>query len=97
MKIGSLVELVDDNWNKNGLNRLVTFPVKNKPYVIREVVKIGSGYGLLLEEIDNSGLNMFTEGGAETTFDITRFRELLPPISNIEETINLNLKEYENL
>ena len=97
MKIGSLVELVDDNFNSfyntisimNGAKK----PVKNVAYTVRDIFTIKADCLIRLEEIVNP-LDKFI--GMEGGYFIKRFRELQPPITNIEEHINLNSLEYEN-
>ncbi len=88
MKIGSLVELVDDNWTRPAWNNEV-LPVKDIIYTIRSIEKTNEGAFIRLEEIVNPIYRYLNEVG-ETQFGIAKFRELQPPIANIEEHINLN-------
>lgn len=85
MKIGSLVELVNDNWNNN--TNAENYPVKGKIYTVRE---IGVRHEdrvryLLLEEVINPLCPLF---GAEPGWKPSRFRELLPPMEiSIEQIL----------
>jgi len=92
MKIGSLVELINDKWKNQPYDEV--FPVKNKVYTVRAIEQESDGIGLLLEEIVNPP-SQYIDAYGEPTFRIERFRELQPPIVNIEEYINQNTLEYE--
>lgn len=90
MKVGSLVELVYDNWYLlEKLSKLgVVYPVKGKIYTIREIVFSQEGCGVLLEEIINPKIHNTRNGMVEHGFRIERFRELLPPMQiSIEEIL----------
>jgi len=96
MKVGSLVELIDDNWS-TGAGIAKYRPVKNKVYTVRAIEEFGDeGMGILLEEIINP-LFPYADGVDEPHFKPSRFRELLPPIENIEENINEDSLELEIL
>lgn len=85
MRAGSLVECVDDTGEKD---KRCLYPVKNVIYTIREIRKSPDvGLAITLNEIVN---DMRTCFGLEVGFRASRFRELLPPIANIEEHINEN-------
>jgi hypothetical protein len=93
MKIGSLVELVDDtNWKYfHEYNNI--YPVKGVTYTVRSVEAFPNGAGILLEEIVNPP-RLYILGMAELHFTAKRFRELLPPIdivAKIEETKEVEL------
>lgn len=94
MKVGSLVELVNDNWSIGFhsfyCNNITTFPVKNKTYTVRDIFTLLGSTAIVLEEIQNTGCEL---SGLEEAFMIERFRELQPPIANIEEHINENTLE----
>lgn len=90
MKIGSLVELVKDDFG--WVLTKVNLPVKNKIYTIREISKREKGVCVLLEEIVNK---KHPHSKREYAFFIDRFRELQPPIENIEETINQNTLDIQ--
>jgi len=86
MKVGSIVELVNDkNW-KYLEEANDEYPVKGPHYTIRGIMVFPNGIGITLEEIVNPK-RMFKNGFVEMHFDITRFRELLPPM-DIEDVIN---------
>jgi hypothetical protein len=84
MGIGSLVELVNDNWTHN-FRQQVNLPVKGKIYTIRKIRDLGDGPALLLEEINNPIATDIRGRTAEPAFFIHRFRELLPPMSIASE------------
>jgi hypothetical protein len=99
MKVGSIVHLVDDRWEyfKSKSSMGIIYPVKNKDYTVREILK---GRGALsgidcirLEEIVNKTILYLDSGVLEQAFQMYRFKELLPPISDIEETINANVAQ----
>lgn len=86
MKVGSLVELVDDTWSYS--NGAKIYPVKGKIYTVRELFMGSSGNpGLRLEEIINP-LVGYHFGIKEPGFRCYRFRELMPPTSiSIDEIL----------
>lgn len=94
MKVGSLVELVKDDWDIYHHNPVcdnkTSFPVKGKPYTVRDIFTKGGYSAIVLEEISNP---VCKGSGLEEAFMIHRFRELQPPIANIEEHINQNTLE----
>lgn len=73
MKIGSLVECIDDVFDNIVLQFHDKLPIKGKIYTIRGFIN-----GVLLEEI-KSKTNPWHNH--EQQFRISRFREILPPIS----------------
>lgn len=93
MKIGSIVELVDNsNWKVVHIDDI--YPVKGVNYTVRGVEAFPNGAGLLLEEIVNTP-KLFAQGLVELHFAAKRFRELLPPIdilAKIEETKEIELE-----
>lgn len=89
MQVGSLIGLVDDNWeNKEAipyfLSKGVRFPVKNVVYTVREFD--GDEY-IRLEEIVNPKMQ-FIDGYEEISFIKKRFRELQPPMTISIEQFN---------
>jgi len=97
MKAGSLVECVDTNF---GIQRThnepqgMIFPNKGVIYTVRHIFHLRDGRsGLTVNEIDNSRLKRFTPSKLEPAFNAKNFRELQPPIANIEEHINENTLE----
>lgn len=82
MRVGSLVELVDD------LNMVAPYgdeilPVKSKVYEVRSIDDYWEA--LTLEEIVNP-VKQYSQGEREIMFKIIRFAELLPPMTiSIEE------------
>jgi hypothetical protein len=91
MKVGSLVELVNDKWGKKeDFPGIVNYPKKGVIYTIRDIISNKRGTYCHLEEIVNPIIQTLLEGTGETWFSCKRFRELQPPIANIEEHINEN-------
>lgn len=75
MRVGSLVELVNDNWPYWCFDLHPVLPVKNKVYTIRD---IKPDTGIYLEEIISKPHPYFKK---EQGFHEKRFRELMPPTS----------------
>lgn len=88
MSIGSLVELIDDNWGKRGHVGEI-FPVKGPIYTVRDIEDTDTGPAIRLEEIINKEY-LYQDGYGETCFLMKRFRELLPPI-DVQEMV----EQYE--
>lgn len=95
MRVGSLVECV----NNEGIQFAIK-PELNKIYTVRRVRTVSEKKllgvnskedGILLEEIVNPIVAFNEEAGYKTW----RFREVQPPIGNIEELINENTLEPE--
>lgn len=93
MKIGSLVECINNIGCEN------TPPVLGVIYTVRAIHEDGMvlkngvivfGVGIQLEELRNKSVY---SDGSEKYYRTKRFRELLPPIANIEEHINQNTLE----
>lgn len=84
MKVGSLIELVNDNWGIESYVEMamgMTFPVKKSVYTVRDMMF--GGKGLLLEEISNSHLSNYTESKKEPAFLCDRFREIIEAPTSI--------------
>lgn len=99
MKTGSIIECVSEDF---GIQRTqnskmgMIFPKKGTIYTIRHIFHLRDGRsGLTVNEIDNSRLARYTPSKLEPAFTAKNFRELLPPITNIEEHINENTLEPE--
>lgn len=98
MKIGSIVQLEDDNWNIP-LKQMTEeygsiYPVKKKDYTIRSIVSENGLTGITLEEIVNPKVE-WKSGYHELRFAIQRFRELLPPMKKeIEELMEITKPEF---
>lgn len=93
MKIGSLVECINDNWKRNDDDMHISFPIKGNLYTVRDIIDWGKGgIGIRLEEIINSP-DIYVEGVSECTFNIRLFKELQPPIdiSELIEELNVNV------
>lgn len=92
MKVGSLVECVMD-FSKSSVSYedCPNRPIVGKQYIIRDIVDWPNGVFVRLEEI----INPVPLGYAwEATFTIDGFRELMPPMEDVEEWINSNSLEY---
>ena len=92
MKIGSLVECINDNWAPTIVDPVfcahIIFPIKGPIYVVRNIITDKDGTGILLEEIVNP-VEKFPNGEiGEARWGVSRFRELQPPM-DISELISL--------
>ncbi len=90
MKIGSLVECVDDVFDVSTLDFLVKFPKRKKIYIIRHLSVSTPIPGVLLEEIVNPPRKTVF-GMEEPKFKINRFREIELPLNfekEVDEVIN---------
>lgn len=82
MKVGSLVECINDDLSKNDprVHQFITaYVVKGEIYTVREIQinPVDSVPGLLLEEIVN---HVNTYYNLEQAWCIKRFREIQPPM-----------------
>ena len=76
MKVGSIVECINDVWEPRTLESVPNRPFKGNAYVIRGIEEYKHGTGLHLEEIHNPDI-VFPSGMiAEPSFNIERFREM---------------------
>jgi len=91
MKIGSLVELIDDN-GFSSRGKREKLPVKGKIYTVRWVGKCLEGNdSLRLEEIVNQ-ITEYRSGYTECSFKVYRFRELQPPMEiSLKNILELQL------
>jgi len=87
MKVGSLVECINDVFDVRSIELIANRPKRGKIYTIRNIIKYSDNkIGVLLEEIINDViLELNLDGLFEPTFNIERFREL--PEVNIDELI----------
>ena len=76
MKVGTLVECVDDRFNAEQLEKILNRPKKGNHYMIREIIKLGHLVGVLLEEIRNPITAKLNGVSVEPNFNIERFREI---------------------
>lgn len=73
---------------------LIKLPKINGIYIVRSLYVNSSGnHFILLEEIINQPIKTKFGTFPEPPFAIECFRELMPPIENIEEFISKNTKE----
>lgn len=77
MKPGSLVVCIDNSGFTNTIP-----PILDKVYTVRDVVPELYKTGIRLEEITNGVHPYF---GLEWAYDITYFREVLPPMDVLAE------------
>jgi hypothetical protein len=90
MRVGSLVELVDDNWDLTNGYPDEVYPVKKVIYTVRSIDE----YGIRLEEIINPIHRYADIGYDECAFKTSRFRELMPPTSiSLELVLENELQE----
>jgi hypothetical protein len=96
MKIGTLVECVDDRFNIEQIEKIPNRPQKGNHYMIREIIEYGHLVGVVLEEIRNPRVAKFKGIPVEPNFNIERFREIegLDNLYNelLEETFVENLE-----
>jgi hypothetical protein len=76
MKIGTLVECIDDRFSAEQLEKILNRPKKGNHYMIREIIKLGHLVGVLLEEIHNPITAKLNGIPVEPNFNIERFREI---------------------
>jgi hypothetical protein len=89
MKVGALVECINDTWKQETIETVPNRPAKGKYYTIREVFQFPHGIGVTLEEISNPLTARYQGKLLEPNFDIERFRELedLPDIAELLEEV----------
>jgi hypothetical protein len=76
MKIGTLVECIDDRFNAEQLEKILNRPKKGNHYMIREIIELGHLVGVLLEEVCNPRVAKLNGVAVEPNFNIERFREI---------------------
>jgi hypothetical protein len=76
MKIGTLVECIDDRFNAEQLEKIPNRPQRGNHYMIREIIELGHLVGVMLEEIRNPRVAKFKGQDIEPNFNIERFREI---------------------
>jgi hypothetical protein len=76
MKIGTLVECIDDRFKAEQLEKILNRPKKGNHYMIREIIELGHLVGVLLEEIRNPITAKLNGIPVEPNFNIERFREI---------------------
>ena len=76
MKVGTIVECIDDRFNVEQLEKIPNRPQKGNHYMIREIIELGHLVGVLLEEIRNAPTAKFKGQPIEPNFNIERFREI---------------------
>ena len=89
MKVGTLVECIDDRFNAEQLEKIPSRPQKGNHYMIREIIKLEHLVGVLLEEIRNPRVARFKGIPVEPNFNIERFRE----VEGLDDLYNELLKE----
>ena len=76
MKVGTIVECIDDRFNAEQLEKIPNRPQKGNHYMIMEIIELGHLVGVLLEEIRNAHTAKFKGQPIEPNFNIERFREI---------------------
>jgi len=76
MKVGTLVECVNDQFSIEQLEKIPNRPQKGNHYMIREIIELGHLVGILLEEIRNARTAKLNGYPIEPNFNIERFREI---------------------
>lgn len=76
MKVGTLVECIDDRFNAEQLEKIPNRPQKGNHYMIREIIELGHLVGVMLEEIRNPRVAKLNGQPIEPNFNIERFREI---------------------
>ena len=89
MKVGALVECINDTWKQKTIETVPNRPIKGKYYTIRTVDKFPHGIGVTVEEITNARIVQYQGQLVEPNFDAERFRELtdLPDIEELLEEV----------
>ena len=89
MKIGALVECINDTWKQKTIKTVPNLPIKGKYYTIRTVAQYTHGVGVTLEEVNNARTVQYQGQLLEPSFDAERFRELtdLPDIEALLEEV----------
>lgn len=89
MKVGALVECINDTWKQKTIETVPNRPIKGKYYTIRTVDKFPHGIGITLEEVTNARTVQYQGQLVEPNFDVERFRELtdLPDIEALLEEV----------
>lgn len=89
MKVGVLVECINDTWQQKTIETVPNRPIKGKYYTIRTVAQYTHGVGVTLEEIVNARTVQYKGQLLEPSFDAERFRELedLPDIEELLEEV----------
>lgn len=96
MKIGSLVECVETPHVKDP-DYNAEIPTKGKIYTVRDVAKFEVGIGVVVHELQNKPYLFRDTGIMEPYFPIKIFRQVQPPIANIEKHIKENTLEVETV
>jgi len=76
MKVGSIVECINDIWEPRTIESVPNRPFKGNAYVIRGIEEYKHGVGVHLEEIHNPDIVFPSGMTAEPSFNIERFREM---------------------
>ena len=76
MRVGTLVECIDDRFNAEQLEKIPNRPQKGNYYTIREIIELGHLVGIMLEEVRNPLTAKFKGQNIEPNFNIERFREI---------------------
>lgn len=95
MKVGSIVECINDIWEPCTLEHVPNRPFKGNAYVIRGIKEYKHGVGLFLEEIRNPDIVFPSGVKAEPSFHIDRFREMTEVDDLVAELVEEVLQTVE--
>ncbi len=88
MKVGSLIQCVDDVFDPNRIHHIPNRPTRGDNYMVRDIIETTqSSAGLRLEEITNPLMTLTDGRLLEPTFKINRFREYDGLDSLVEELV----------
>lgn len=90
MKVGSLVECVNDGFPIEHYEYIPNRPKKGQHYFVRHIRERDGNVGVLLEEISNPPVH-FKNATREPTFKAARFREIVGLDEAIEELLEENV------
>jgi len=92
MKVGSLIQCVDDVFDPNRIQHIPNRPKRGHNYMVRDIIETAqSSVGLRLEEIANPPMTLTDGRVLEPTFKIDRFREYDGLDSMVEELVEETL------
>lgn len=92
MQVGSLCEYIGANLNDADYKMIsmgFIVPNLNTPYTVRDVFEYRGNMCIRLEEIKQP----ISSAGFEEAYKMKCFRELQPPIPNVEQWVNDNTLE----
>lgn len=91
MKVGSLVECINDAFTPDSFEHIPHRPVRGQHYFVRAIYEIRGTPGIHLEEIVNPPKRTREGSWKEPTFKVERFREIEGLDMAIEELLEESL------